>query len=244
MSESEAKQVLAKAGLEAPREILASSGQEAISAAGDIGMPVVLKVASADILHKSDSGCVKVGLADDEAVGLAFEQIMDAAAASHPEAVVDGVLVQEMVSGGVETIVGVANRPPFGPVMAFGLGGVFVEVLKDITFRLAPIDETEALGMTQEIKGSAMLDGYRGQPAADRQTLAGVIALLSDLAVACHDQIEELDINPLMVKGDRLVALDALITLRAENKAETGEQDRPAPVNDMTAVLEPRSIAV
>ncbi|MBU1276056.1 MAG: acetate--CoA ligase family protein [Proteobacteria bacterium] len=244
LSESEAKQVLAKAGLEAPREILAQSREAAIAAAAEFGMPVVLKVASADILHKSDSGCVKVGLADGQAVGLAFEQIMDAAAASHPQAVVDGVLVQEMVSGGVETIVGVANRPPFGPVVAFGLGGVFVEVLGDITFRLAPIDQSEALGMTREIKGSAMLDGYRGQPAADREALAGVIALLSELAVACHDQIEELDINPLVVKGGQLVALDALITLRAEQEAVAGQQVRSAPVNDMTAVLEPRSIAV
>jgi len=244
LSESEAKRVLAQAGLEAPREILAQSQEEAVAAATEIGLPVVLKVASADILHKSDSGCVKVGLADAEAVGQAFEQIMAAAAASHPEAVVDGVLVQEMVSGGVETIVGVANRPPFGPVVAFGLGGVFVEVLKDITFRLAPIDQSEALAMTQEIKGSAMLDGYRGQPAADREALAETIAKLSELAVACHDQIEELDINPLVIKGGRLLALDALITLRAGQDAQDGRQARPAPVNDMTAVLEPRSIAV
>jgi len=242
LSESEAKQVLAIAGLASPREILAASRQEAEAAAGEIGLPVVLKVASADILHKSDSGCVLVGVSDQEAVGQGFEQIMAAAKKSHPDAAVDGVLVQEMVSGGLETIVGVANRPPFGPVVAFGLGGVFVEVLGDVTFRMAPMDQDEALAMTRDIKGSAMLDGYRGQPAADRQALAETIARLSELAVACHDQIEELDINPLVVKGGSLVALDALITLRTGQ--DSAAQASPAPKNDMTAVLEPRSIAV
>jgi acyl-CoA synthetase (NDP forming) len=247
LTEVEAKRVLASAGLEITREDLASSGDEAVTKAEQIGFPVVLKVASADILHKSDAGGVKVGLSDPEAVRSAYRDILETVKERHPEAHIQGVLVQEMVQGGIETILGVANRPPFGPVVAFGLGGVFVELLKDVTFRLAPIDEQGASEMLAEIKGASMLDGYRGQPAANKAELAKVIAQLSGLAVAFNKDLEELDINPLVVKGDRIVALDALITLK-----ENGAGDETAPSgkvgegnhNDIRAVLEPRSIAV
>jgi acyl-CoA synthetase (NDP forming) len=247
LTEAEAKKVLASAGLVITREDLASSEDEAAKKAEQIGFPVVLKVASADILHKSDAGGVKVGLADAEAVRSAYRDIMETAKEKHPSANIQGVLVQEMVEGGIETIVGVANRPPFGPVVAFGLGGVFVELLKDVTFRLAPIDEAGATEMLADIEGARMLDGYRGQPAANKAELAKVIARLSGLAIAFNKHVEELDINPLVVKGDRVVALDALITLK-----ENGVEDQPAPEekvgegngNDIRAVLEPRSIAV
>ncbi|MGD9033588.1 MAG: acetate--CoA ligase family protein, partial [Desulfobacteraceae bacterium] len=247
LTEAEAKKVLASAGLFITREDLASSEDEAVSKAEQIGFPVVLKVASADILHKSDAGGVKVGLADAEAVRCAYRDIMKTVKEKHPSAQIQGALVQEMVEGGIETIVGVANRPPFGPVVAFGLGGVFVELLKDVTFRLAPIDEEGATEMLADIKGVSMLDGYRGQPPANKAELAKVIAQLSELAIAFKKQVEELDINPLVVKGDRVVALDALITLK-----ENGTGDQTAPEekvgegngNDIRAVLEPRSIAV
>jgi acyl-CoA synthetase (NDP forming) len=247
LTEPEAKKVLASAGLAITREDLTSSQDEAVTKAEQIGFPVVMKVASADILHKSDAGGVKVGLADAEAVRNAYRDIMDAVKEKHPGANIQGVLVQEMVEGGIETIVGVANRPPFGPVVAFGLGGVFVELLKDVTFRLAPIDEEGATEMLADIEGARMLDGYRGQAAANKGELAKVIAQLSGLAIAFNKEVEELDINPLAVKGDRVVALDALITLK-----ENGAEDQPAPSekvgegngNDIRAVLEPRSIAV
>lgn len=247
LTEPEAKKVLASAGLAVTRELLASSEDEAVASAGQIGFPVVLKVASPDILHKSDAGGVKTGLADAEAVRSAYSDIMEAVKEKHPSANIQGVLVQEMVEGGVETIVGVANRPPFGPVIAFGLGGMFVELLKDVTFRLAPIDEETATEMLSDIKGASMLDGYRGRPAAKKGELAKVIARLSELAIAFNKDVEELDINPLVVKGDRVVAVDALITLK-----ENGAGDQPAPSekvgagngNDIRAVLEPRSIAV
>ncbi|UCD71654.1 MAG: acetate--CoA ligase family protein, partial [Syntrophobacterales bacterium] len=247
LTEPEAKKVLASAGLAVTRELLASSEDEAVASAGQIGFPVVLKVSSPDILHKSDAGGVKTGLADAEAVRSAYSDIMEAVKEKHPSANIQGVLVQEMVEGGVETIVGVANRPPFGPVIAFGLGGMFVELLKDVTFRLAPIDEETATEMLSDIKGASMLDGYRGRPAAKKGELAKVIARLSELAIAFNKDVEELDINPLVVKGDRVVAVDALITLK-----ENGAGDQPAPSekvgagngNDIRAVLEPRSIAV
>ncbi len=244
LTEFEAKQVLAAAGITGTREELATSEQKAVSSAQKIGYPVVLKISSPDILHKTDAGGVKVGLTDDKAVGQAYQEIMNAIEEKHPASKIDGVLVQEMVEGGIETILGVANRPPFGPVVAFGLGGVFVELLKDVTMRLAPVDENGAADMLNEVKGSKMLDGYRGQAGADRAALARTIVRLSDLAVTYHADIEELDINPLVVKGDRIVALDALITLRQEDQ---GAREKPAKsevLNDIRAVLEPKSVAV
>jgi acyl-CoA synthetase (NDP forming) len=243
LTEFEAKQLLVAAGIAGTREELASSEQAAVSSAQSIGYPVVLKISSPDILHKTEAGGVRVGVADDETVRRAYQEIMNAINKQHPAAKIDGVLVQEMVEGGIETILGVANRPPFGPVVAFGLGGVLVELLKDVTLRLAPIDERGAAEMLDEIKGSKMLDGYRGQVAADRAALAQAIARLSDLAVRFHADIEELDINPLVVKGDRVLALDALITLK--QKEDTKEQPAASEVrNDIRAVLEPKSVAV
>jgi acyl-CoA synthetase (NDP forming) len=243
LSEFEAKQVLAAAGIAGTREELATSEEAAVSSAQNIGYPVVLKISSPDILHKTEAGGVRVGLADDEAVRQAYQEIMNAINKQHSAAKIDGVLVQEMVEGGIETILGVANRPPFGPVVAFGLGGVLVEVLEDVTLRLAPIDENGAAEMLDEIKGSKMLDGYRGQAGTDRAALAQAIARLSELAVKFHADIEELDINPLVVKGDRVLALDALITLK--QKEDTKEQPAAGVVrNDIRAVLEPRSVAV
>jgi len=244
LTEFEAKQVLAAAGIAGTREELASSEEGAVSSAQNIGYPVVLKISSPDILHKTDAGGVKVGLADNEAVRQAYQEIMNAINLKYPTAKIDGVLVQEMVEGGIETILGVANRPPFGPVVAFGLGGVFVEVLEDVTLRLAPIDENGAAEMLDEIKGSKMLDGYRGQAGADRAALAQTIARLSELAIKFHAEIEELDINPLVIKGDRILALDALITLQQKEADTKAQPAKSEVVNDIRAVLEPKSVAV
>jgi len=244
LTEFEAKQVLAAAGIAGTREELATSEQTAVSSAQKLGYPVVLKISSPDILHKTDAGGVKVGIADDEAVRQGYREIMNAINEKHTDAKIHGVLVQEMVESGIETILGVANRPPFGPVVAFGLGGVFVELMKDITLRLAPIDENGAAGMLDEIRGSKMLDGYRGQPGADRAALAKTIARLSELAVKFHADIEELDINPLVVKGDRILALDALITLKQKEGDAKKEVAKSGVLNDIRAVLEPKSVAV
>ena len=242
LTEFEAKQVLAAAGIEGTREELATSEQEAVSSAQKLGYPVVLKISSPDVLHKTDAGGVKIGLADDKAVGQGYQEIITAISAKHPDAKIHGILVQEMVADGIETILGVANRPPFGPVVAFGLGGVFVELLQDFTLRLAPVDQSAAADMLDEIRGSKMLDGFRSLPAADRTALTKTIARLSELAVKFHAEIEELDINPLVIKGDRILALDALITLKQKDRKK--EPAKRAAVNDIRAVLEPKSVAV
>jgi acyl-CoA synthetase (NDP forming) len=242
LAEYEAKQVLSLAGLGTPRESLAASEDQAVACAERIGFPVALKVSSPDILHKSDSGGVKLNLNDAASVRNAYRDITAAVQNAHPNARIDGVLVQEMIGAGVETILGVANRPPFGPVVAFGLGGVFVEVLKDITFRLAPVDEAVAAEMLADIQGARMLDGYRGLPVANKPALCKAITLLSTLAVELSREIEELDINPLVVRADCAIAVDALITLKAV--ADQRQIPQPEKRGDMRAVLEPRSIAV
>jgi acyl-CoA synthetase (NDP forming) len=245
LTEPEAKRLLASAGLVVTREELATCEDDAVASAENIGFPVVMKIVSPDILHKTEAGGVQIGLADPEAARQAYREIMQKGKRHYPQAEIQGVLVQEMVSGGTETIVGVANRPPFGPVVAFGLGGVFVELLQDITFRLAPVDESGAAEMLTEIKGAALLDGYRGQPAGDKSALARTIARLSKLAVEFRKEIEELDINPLIVKEDRVVVLDALITLKPDGAEAQGEPgERQEPKASIRAVLEPRSIAV
>jgi len=247
LSEPEAKQVLAKAGVTITREEIATNESEAVKSAERIGFPVVLKIISPDILHKSDAGGVMIGLNDTEAVRRGFRKIMESCKGKHPGAAMQGVLVQEMVSGGIETIVGLANRPPFGPVVAFGLGGMWVEVMKDITFRVAPLNEVGAAEMLDEIRGSVMLNGYRGLPPADKEGLARTIARLSQLAVAFHGDMEELDINPLVVEGDKIIAVDALITLKKETPAvppALGAGMEEGKKGTIRAVLEPRSIAV
>ena len=246
LTEPEAKQVLARTGLTIPREEIAANESEAVKSAERIGFPVVLKVVSPDILHKSDAGGVMIGINDAKALRQGFRKIIQSSKTKHPGAEIQGILVQEMISGGIETIVGLTNRPPFGPVVAFGLGGIFVEVMKDITFRIAPIDEAGAVEMLDEIKGSPLLGGYRGLPVADKMQLAKIIARLSQLGVDFSGDIEELDINPLVVRGDKIVALDALITLKATSapqpapEAGIGEGEK----GTIRAVLEPRSIAV
>ena len=245
LTEYEAKQVLAKAALSVTREGIAANEAHAVACAQQIGFPVVLKVASPDILHKSDCGGVKLNLKNTDEVRGAYRDIMEAAKAAHPHADVQGVLVQEMVPAGIETILGVANRPPFGPVVAFGVGGVFVEVLKDVTFRLAPLDPSSAAEMLDDIRAARMLNGYRGLPAANRAELSRTIALLSELAVKLSDEVEELDINPLVVSADRAVAVDALITLKGRTDVQRYTVGMGAGKRgDMRAVLEPRSIAV
>jgi acyl-CoA synthetase (NDP forming) len=245
LTESEARQVLDLAGVKVTREYLATSAQEAVNSAQSIGYPVVLKVVSPDILHKTEAGGVRLGISSAEEVRQTYGEIIAAAGEYMADARIEGVSVQEMVTGGVETLVGVTNRPPFGPTVAFGLGGVFVELMKDITFRLAPLGESVAAEMIDEIKGSALLDGYRGQPACDKEGLARTIARLSDFAVEFSGEIEELDINPLLVSPDGVIALDALITLKEEADKPAAREDPGAKEeNDIRAILEPRSIAV
>ena len=212
-SEHFAKQALADYGIGVTREILVSNAAAAVEAARTLGYPVVLKVQSPDIPHKTEARAVRLGVDAAAAVALAFDEIMRNAQAYQADARIEGVLVQEMVVGGIETILGVTNDPLFGPAVMFGLGGIFAEVLHDVSFRLAPVTYSVALEMIDEIKGSAVLKGARGAAPADIDALAGAIVRVSAMAIDLQDHLAELDINPLFVlpKGQGVKAGDVLL---------------------------------
>ncbi|MDB5926870.1 MAG: coA-binding domain protein [Betaproteobacteria bacterium] len=213
IAEHEAKRILAEYGIPVTQESLATTAGEAVTIARRIGYPVAIKVQSPDISHKTEAKAVKLGIADDAALQAAYDDVLANARAYKADARIEGVLIQEMVKGGIEAILGVTNDPLFGPAVMFGLGGIFAEVLKDVSFRLAPVTPAVAREMIAEIKGYPVLAGVRGKPAADIAALADAIVRVSALAIDLKDHLAELDINPLFVmeKGRGVKAADALI---------------------------------
>lgn len=196
--EEEGQQVLAAYGLPLPRSTLATSEAAAVRAAKKTGYPVVMKVSSPQIIHKSDAGGVKVNLDSDSAVRSAYREIMRNARRYDRRAEIKGVLIVEMVRGGKEVILGSKQEPGFGPVLMLGMGGIYVEVLKDVTFRLAPVTSREADGMMESIKARRLLEGVRGEAPSDTAKLSECIQRLSQL-VSDFDEIRELDMNPVTV---------------------------------------------
>ncbi len=180
-----------------------------------LAFPLAVKIESPDIPHKTEAGAVRLNMPDLAAVKLAAREVMAAARRHFPEARIEGVLIQEMASG-LEAIVGAVNDPYFGPTVVFGLGGIFTELLHDVTHRFAPFDAETARGMLEEIKGAALLKGYRGHPALDVAALADTLARVSLLIADHADRIAEIDINPLFVReaGNGVAAADALIVLK------------------------------
>ena len=211
ISEFEAKSILSTAGIPTNREFLTESCGEAIEAQKTIDGPVVLKVASPNIPHKTEIGGVLLNLTTKEEVEEGYKKLITSVQSNAPEAKIDGIIVAEMISGGIETVLGVTNDPVFGPTVMFGLGGVFVEVLKDVAFRVAPFGTEEARRMIDEIRGRAVLDGARGAPPADIEALANAISALSIFAAENSDNIQTIDINPFIVLPKGAVAVDALI---------------------------------
>lgn len=212
-NEVQAMDVLRQAGLPVPDCTLANDADAAVRAAVRLGVPVVMKVVSPDILHKSDVGGVKLALSGDEAVRGAYDAILDSVRTHRPDARIDGVLVAPMAQQGVECIAGVHCDPVFGPVVMFGLGGVFVEVLKDVSFRLAPFGRQQALSMIREIKGYALLQGARGTPPCDIDALADALVALSRFAYSRRHDFSSAEINPLLAlpAGQGALALDAVL---------------------------------
>ena len=212
LSEVEAKQVLSAAGIPVVEARLARTRDEAIAVARELGYPVALKVVSAQISHKSDVGGVKLGLATAEDVGQAFDAILQSARKADPSATIDGVSVQRMAEPGIEVIVGMTTDPQFGPVLMFGLGGVLVEVLKDVAFRVVPITKRDAREMIHDIQGFPILEGHRGRAPADLEALEGLLIKLSDF-IEGHPEVAELDLNPVFAYPKGAVAVDARIAL-------------------------------
>lgn len=218
LTEVEAKDVFAAYGLPVAPTKLAKSEEEAVALAREIGYPVVMKIVSPDILHKSDAGGVKVNLKDEESVRDAYRTILKNAIEYKASARIHGVAVQEMAPWGTEVILGSVNDPTFGPTMMFGLGGIFVEVLKDVTFRVAPVPASQALRMLGEIRGAPILRGVRGEAPRDQKVLADTICAYSNMIVDLADYIAESDANPVLVyeEGRGVKVVDARIILKKE----------------------------
>ena len=214
LTEIESKKILREVGINCTDTRLAATRENAVMLSKEIGYPVVLKISSKDITHKSDAGGVKVNLKDKADVERAYDEIMTAAKKKFPNAVIEGISVQCMAKSGIEVIMGMIKDPSFGPVIMFGLGGVFVEVLKDVAFRIVPIETSDAEDMINEIKGKKLLEGYRGQDPADVACLQQMLLKLSDF-VNTTPEIEEIDMNPVFSYKDGAVVVDARIILSA-----------------------------
>lgn len=210
-SEYESKEFLKKRGVAISPHKIALTAEEAVEAAETLGYPVVLKVNSADIMHKSDVGGVKLGLKNNREVETAFLEIAEAAKEKCPEANVEGVIVSSMLKKGIEVIVGIKNDPQFGPLIMVGLGGVFVEIFKDVQSALAPLSENQAVKMIKSLKGYPLLNGYRGADKVDVQALARFLVSVSEVAAQEKQIIKEMDINPVFVTTEGVELADALL---------------------------------
>ncbi|MFH5924374.1 acetate--CoA ligase family protein [Roseomonas xinghualingensis] len=213
LTEREAKAVLAAYGVPVVSEVLAADAEAAVAAAEQAGYPVVLKVESPALPHKTEAGVIRLNLADAAAVRAAFAEVMANATRAAPGAAINGVLVQPMVPAGIEIVIGARRDPLFGPTVLVGLGGILVELLRDTLVTLAPVNQAEALAMLGRLKGAKLLSGFRNLPAVDLGMLAGIVQRVSELAADHGDRIAEIDVNPMICNGSRQVAVDALIAL-------------------------------
>ena len=245
LNADEARRVCAAYGIATPAQGVAKSRAQACAIAGRIGYPVVAKIDSPDILHKTDAGGVIVGIETEARLEAAYDSLIEAAAAHAPSAAIDGVLVQAQAgdrAGTREVIVGAVTDPVFGKLVAFGLGGVLVEVMRDLTFRLAPATEEEAAAMLNDISGAAILDGVRGTPGVDRGKLATLIANVGRLVSDCPE-VHELDLNPVFASAEGVCAVDVRMLLKepAPPRFRPGQEEILAA---MRRIMQPDAVAV
>ena len=206
LSEFDSKQILASYEIPVTKDLLVNDVQELFHAIREIGYPVVLKGCASDITHKTEKGLIKVDIRNEEEAESAFEELVAAMGTKAQ------VLVQEMVKGQRELVIGLTRDPQFGPCVMFGLGGIFTEILKDISFRVAPLGKRDALEMMQEIKGHKILEAVRGMEAADKDILAEILIKVGQIGLE-NDKVKEIDINPLIISGNKPIAVDALVVL-------------------------------
>lgn len=212
LNEAESKAVLQRFGIPVAREVFVAAGSDAAAAAKGLKAPFAVKIVSRDIAHKTEAGGVKLSVAPD-ALADAVRMVTANAAKAVPGAKIDGVLVSEMAQG-IEALIGIINDESFGPVVALGLGGVLTEVLKDVTYRIAPFDIETAREMIADLRGAKLFDGYRGKPAGDKEALAKALVAASQMAAALAPRLKEADINPVFVGPDGVMAADALVVLK------------------------------
>jgi acyl-CoA synthetase (NDP forming) len=212
LTELESKALLSEAGIPIVETKLAASKEEAIVISKRLGFPVALKIVSPDIAHKSDVGGVKLGLKTSKQVKEAYDEIISSVQHQCPKAIIDGVSVQKMARPGTEVIIGMTKDAQFGPVLMFGLGGILVELLKDVSFRIVPLEREDAQEMIREIKGYPLLEGYRGSEPVDVSILEEILLKVSRF-VDNNPEIKELDLNPIFAYKDGAVAVDARVIL-------------------------------
>lgn len=215
LSEYDSKRILGAYGIPVVKESLVNDLNEAKEAASGIGYPVVLKFCSAEVTHKTEKGLIEVGLRDSRDLTRAFKALQKRA-----KGLDGGYLVQEMVKGVRELVIGMIRDPQFGPCVMFGLGGIFTEILRDVSFRVAPIEKRDAMEMMREIKGQKILEAIRGMEAVDLEVLSRSLIALGNLGLE-QDAIQEVDVNPLIVRGSQPVAVDALVVLRDVKQEST-----------------------
>jgi len=207
LSEYESKRIVAGANVPITREVMVYSRQEAVDQAVKIGFPVVLKGSSPTLTHKTEMGMVRVNLKNEQDVAQAYDELMD------KDIVLDGILIQEMVKGNREFVIGLTRDPQFGPCVMFGIGGIFTEALKDVSFRVAPLTDDDAREMIHEIRAVKLLDAFRGENSVDENVLVKALIGIGELGMT-HEEIAEIDINPLIVTEGKPVAVDALVILK------------------------------
>ncbi len=242
LGELEAKELLDNAGIKVNDTRLACSREEAIAISQELGLPAVLKIVSPDITHKSDSGGVKLKLETLEQVGEAYDNILKSIVRKCPEAKITGICVQKMARPGVEVIIGVSQDEQFGPVLMFGLGGILVEVLQDVSFRVIPLTQRDAAGMIREIKGYPVLEGFRGREPVDVSCLEKLLLKVSRF-VEENPRVMELDLNPVIAYGDGAVAVDARIVM-ADSHVADAEKKGYTPAGSLEFLFHPESVAV
>jgi len=209
LTEFESKELLQEIGIHVPGQKLTTSKEETLSAAENIGFPIVLKLMAEDIVHKSDTGAVKLNLKSKQEVENAYEELMKIPSQKEKK-----ISVQKMADEPItELIIGMTTDPQFGPALMFGIGGILVELLEDVSFRIAPITEYDAKEMIHEIKGFPILDGYRGKPKADLDAIVNTLLTISELVVK-HEEINEMDLNPVFIYEKGLICVDARIILK------------------------------
>ena len=212
LTEFESKKILKQAGISMVETKLAKTQKEAVSLSQKMGFPVALKITSPEVIHKSDSGGVKLSINSVAEVKKAYDEILKKVRKQYPDAIIHGVSVQKMAPPGTEVIVGSSKDPQFGPVIMFGLGGIFVELFKDVSFRVIPVERRDAQEMIKEIKGYPLLQGYRGKEPANISALVEIILKISKL-IEENPQIKELELNPIFAYKNKAVAVDARIIL-------------------------------
>lgn len=243
LSPTDARAICDAYGIPMPGDAVAATADEAVAHANRFGYPVVLKIASQDIAHKTDAGGVLVGVADENAVRAGFEAILANARAYKADARIDGVQVQQMAPSGLEVLVGAVTDPSFGKIVAFGVGGVLVEVLSDVTFRLAPTTKDEAHGMLSSIRAAKLLEGVRGGPAVNQAALAEIVEKVSRV-VTDFPEISEMDLNPVFATASGATAVDARIALDFDPKPAHRRPPHDEIVRTMNRIMKPNAVAV